>query len=87
MLPASGNTPFCDIIMPQRGALVLSYRGIKRNPIRKEWVSYGIFTFGEDTHTLRLKSELFDLRVGYANPILRHSNAAERGLSSSRTVV
>ena len=31
----------------------------------------GVFTKGEDTHTLRLKSELFDLRVGYANPILR----------------
>ena len=31
----------------------------------------GIFTKGEDTRTLRLKSELFDLRVGYANPILR----------------
>ena len=31
----------------------------------------GVFVFGEDTHTLRLKSELFDLRVGYANPILR----------------
>ena len=24
--------------------------------------------FDEDTHTLRLKSELFDLQVGYANP-------------------
>ena len=33
--------------------------------------SSGIFVFDEDTHTLRLKSELFDLRVGYANPILR----------------
>ena len=31
----------------------------------------GVFTIGEDTHILRLKSELFDLRVGYANPILR----------------
>ena len=31
----------------------------------------GVFTIGEDTHTLRLKSELFDLRVEYANPILR----------------
>ena len=28
----------------------------------------GVFVFDEDTHTLRLKSELFDLRVGYANP-------------------
>ena len=28
----------------------------------------GIFAFGEDTHSLRLKSELFDLRSGYANP-------------------
>ena len=31
----------------------------------------GVFVFDEDIHTLRLKSELFDLRVGYANPILR----------------
>ena len=29
--------------------------------------SEGVFVFDEDTHTLRLKSELFDLRVGYAN--------------------
>ena len=28
---------------------------------------YGNFACGEYTHTLRLKSELFDLRVGYAN--------------------
>ena len=32
----------------------------------------GVFVSDEDTHTLRLKSELFDLRVGYANPILQH---------------
>ena len=31
----------------------------------------GVFVFDEDTHPLRLKSELFDLWVGYANPILR----------------
>ena len=29
-----------------------------------------VFAFGEDTRTLRLTSELVDLRVGYANPIL-----------------
>ena len=29
-----------------------------------------VFAYGEDTHTLRLASELADLRVGYANPIL-----------------
>ena len=29
-----------------------------------------VFAKGEDTHTLRLKSELFDLRVGYVNRIL-----------------
>ena len=34
-------------------------------------MKHGIFVSDEDTHTLRLKSELFDLRVGYANPILR----------------
>ena len=28
----------------------------------------GNFAFGEYTHTLRLESELSDLRVGYANP-------------------
>ena len=28
----------------------------------------GIFAKSEDTHTLRLTSELADLRVGYANP-------------------
>ncbi len=31
-------------------------------------VEYGNFITDEYTHTLRLKSELFDLRVGYANP-------------------
>ena len=34
----------------------------------KNELEIGVFAFGEDTHTLRLKSELFDLRVGYANP-------------------
>ena len=29
-----------------------------------------VFTFGEDTHSLRLASELADLRSGYANRIL-----------------
>ena len=42
----------------QKGVRILSLRGV--------------FTIGEDTHTLHLKSELFDLRVGYANPILQH---------------
>ena len=37
----------------------------------EEKLGRGVSTSGEDTHTLRLKSELFDLRVGYANPILR----------------
>ena len=31
-------------------------------------INEGYFTCGEDTHTLRLTSELVDLRVGYANP-------------------
>ena len=31
-------------------------------------VEYGNFIKDEYTHTLRLKSKLFDLRVGYANP-------------------
>ena len=31
----------------------------------------GVFAFGEDTHALRLTSELVDLRSGYANPAPR----------------
>ena len=44
----------------------------------------GVFTKGEDTHTLRLKSELFDLRVGYANPpcLLGKRFSIQRALSS-----
>ena len=43
------------------------------NPTRMGWIEPfgaegGIFTEGEDTHTLRLTSELVDLRVEYANP-------------------
>ena len=34
----------------------------------------GVFTTGEDTLSLRLKSKLFDLRVGYANP--QHTKCA-----------
>ena len=45
----------------------------------------GVFTSGEDTHTLRLKSELFDLRVGYANPILRLEES-QRGVREPLTV-
>ena len=30
-----------------------------------------VFTCGEDTHSLRLKSKLFDLQSGYAHPLLR----------------
>ena len=45
----------------------------------------GVFTSGEDTHTLRLKSELFDLRVGYANPILR-LRESQRGVREPLTV-
>ena len=30
----------------------------------------GVFACGEDTHDLRLKSKLFDLQAGYANPFL-----------------
>ena len=37
----------------------------------------GIRAAREDTHALRLKSKLFDLRSGYANPILR--TKARRG--------
>ena len=45
----------------------------------KSGAGRGIFVFNEDTHTLRLKSELFDLRVGYANPILRRGES-QRGV-------
>ena len=41
--------------------------------------------FRSDTHTLRLKSELFDLRVGYANPILRLGES-QRGVREPLTV-
>ena len=34
----------------------------------KECFEGGVFTKGEDTHTLRLTSKLVDLRVEYANP-------------------
>ena len=44
-----------------------------------------VFTKGEDTHPLRLKSELFDLRVGYANPILRLGES-QRGVREPLTV-
>ena len=47
--------------------------------------SEGVFVFDEDTHTLRLKSELFDLRVGYANPILRLGES-QRGVREPLTV-
>ena len=40
------------------------------------------FAFGEDTHTLRLTSELVDLRVGYAQWI-RTTSCPSRFLSSS----
>lgn len=39
-----------------------------------------VFASGEDTHTLRLKSKLFDLRVGYVN---RHSATLLRAEPSS----
>ena len=35
---------------------------------RQSGMRNGNFSVGEDTHTLRLESELSDLRVGYANP-------------------
>ena len=35
----------------------------------------GYFAAGEYTHTLRLTSELVDLRVGYANPVLKAQGA------------
>ena len=40
----------------------------------------GIFAGGEDTHTLRLTSELVDLRVGYANPARSASCGSESSI-------
>ena len=45
----------------------------------------GVFVFDEDTHALCLKSKLFDLRVGYANPILRLGES-QRGVREPLTV-
>ena len=36
------------------------------------------FAYGEDTHDLRLTSELVDLRSGYANPILAYGKSCAR---------
>ena len=41
-------------------------------------ITESYLALGEDTHTLRLTSELVDLRVGYANLIPRHSLGAGR---------
>ena len=39
-------------------------------------ITESYFAFGEDTHTLRLTSELVDLRVGYAKWIRRTSSSS-----------
>ena len=45
-------------------------------------ITEGYFAYGEDTHTLRLTSELVDLRVGYSKWI-RRAKLAESHLLSS----
>ena len=40
-----------------------------------------VFAFGEDTHALRLTSELVDIRSGYANPCC--AEGATTGLKSA----
>ena len=45
-------------------------------------ITESYLAFGEDTHTLRLTSELVDLRVGYAKWI-RRTEFAEPHLRSS----
>ena len=45
-------------------------------------ITEGYLAFGEDTHTLRLTSELVDLRVGYAKWI-RRTKFAEPLLKNS----
>ena len=65
----------------------MAQEGYKINTIHEGWwLGRGVFTKGEDTHTLRLKSELFDLRVGYANPILR-LRESQRGVREPLTVI
>ena len=46
-------------------------------------ITESYFAFGEDTHTLRLTSELVDLRVGYAKRI-RRAKLAEPHLARLR---
>ena len=46
--------------------------------------SDGYFAFGEYTHTLRLASELADLRVGCANPHLRAPHSHKKARCSQR---
>ena len=41
----------------------------------------GVFAFGEDTLTLRLTSELVDLRVEYANPRTLRCSVRDRPTS------
>ena len=44
-----------------------------------------VFAYGEDTHALRLKSKLFDLRAGYVNWILlRRTHLAARVASPKK---
>ena len=45
---------------------------------------YGNFIEDEYTHTLRLESELSDLRVGYANPIRAISTIRKLNLYKAR---
>ena len=62
---------------------IVRYREINSNLYSR--LGRGVFVFDEDTHTLRLKSKLFDLRVGYANPILRLGES-QRGVREPLTV-
>ena len=55
---------------------------------REKMIVPRVFADGEDTHSLRLKSELFDLRSGYANrfPCASHAETrCEMGVAPSDT--
>ena len=47
-------------------------------------VERGVLAYGEDTLTLRLTSELVDLRVGYANPFCFAKEASCRSVSANQ---
>ena len=79
------NTPFFGRRKPRaKGCLTISRKKRKTHKIKyvAVCIKEGYLAFGENTHTLRLTSELVDLRVGYAKRI-RRTRFAEPHLLSS----